>query len=69
MTSLGLEDVALEEPRVDTPILPTLQVIHPPDRPGSHSDIAKLARAECKKPLLPDRLFLNSYLPHVARLL
>ena len=60
---LGPEDVALEETRVDTPIPPALQVIHPLDRPESHPDIAKLAQAGRKRLLLPDRILLNSYLP------
>ena len=60
---LGSKDVTLEDPRVDTPILPALQVIHPLDRLESHLDIAKLSRAGHKRPLSPDRILLNSYLP------
>ena len=59
----GPEDVALGEPREGTPILPALQVIHPPDRSKSHPGIAKLARAGCKRSLPLDRILLNSYLP------
>ena len=38
-------------------------MIHPLDRPESHPDIAKLVRAGRKRPLPPDRILLNSYLP------
>ena len=59
----GPDGVALGELREVTPIPLALQVIHPPDRAESHSDKAKIARAEGKKPLLLDRILLNSYLP------
>ena len=59
----GPEGVALGELREVTPIPPTLQVIHPPNRAESRSDMAKHAQARRKKPLLPDRILLNSYLP------
>ena len=59
----GLEDVALGDSREDTPISPTLQVIHPPDQSESHPDTAKLARAGRKRPLPPNQILLNSYLP------
>ena len=61
---LGLEDVALGEPRETTLIPPALQVIHPPDRAERQSDMPKLARTRRKRPLLLDRILLNSYLPH-----
>ena len=38
-------------------------MIHPPDRVKSHLDTAKLERTGRKKPLPPDRILLNSYLP------
>ena len=60
---LGSEDFALEELRGDTPISPALQVIHPLDRLEIHSDNAKLARAGRKRPLPPDLILLNCYLP------
>ena len=59
----GREDVALGEPREDTPIPPALQVIYPPNWSESHPDTTKLARARCKRLLSPDRILLNSYLP------
>ena len=63
----GQEGVALGEPREVTPIPPALQVIHRSDRAESRPDMTKLAQAECKKPLPPDRIMLNSYLPHRGR--
>ena len=57
------EGVALREPREVTLIPPTLHVIHSPNRVERHPDIAKLAPAERKKPLPPDRILLNSYRP------
>ena len=59
----GPEDVALGEPREVTPIPPALQVIHPPDRAESRSNMPKLARTGPKRSLLPYRILLNSYLP------
>ena len=59
----GLEDITHGEPRESTPIPPTLQVVRPPDqleiRPGN----AKLVLPGRKRPLPPDRILLNSYLP------
>ena len=46
-----------------TPILHVLQMIHPLDRAEIRPDTARLARARHKKPLPPDRILLNSYLP------
>ena len=39
-------------------------MIHPSDRAESRPDTAKLVRARRKKPLQPDRILLNYYLPH-----
>ena len=39
----GSEDIAREEPREEAPIPPTLQVVHPPERPESRPGAAKLA--------------------------
>ena len=38
-------------------------MIHPPDWAEIQSNMPKLARIGCKRPLLPDRILLNSYLP------
>ena len=57
------EDVTSGEPRGVASILPALQVIHPPDRAGSQTNIPKPARTGRKRSLLPNRILLNSYLP------
>ena len=59
----GPGGIALGEPREVTLIPPALTVIHPLDWVESRPDTTRLARAECKKSLLPDRILLNSYLP------
>ena len=59
----GPEDVALGEPREVSLIPPTLQVIHPPDGTESWLNMPKLGRTKRKRPLLPDRILLSSYLP------
>ena len=59
----GSEDIAREGPRQEAPIPPALQVVHPPEQPESRPGAAKLALTRRKKPLLPDRILLNSYLP------
>ena len=59
----GPEDIALGEPRESTPISPTLQVVRPPDQLESHLGNAKLALPRRKRPLPPDQILLNSYLP------
>ena len=50
----GLEDFALRKLREVTPITPTLQVIHPPDRAESQPGIPKHARTGRKRSLLLD---------------
>ena len=64
----GSEDIARVEPREEAPIPPALQVVHPPERSTSRSGAAKLALTGRKKPLPPDRILLNPYLPLAARL-
>ena len=59
----GPEDVALGEPRGLSLISSALQAIHPPDRVESQSDMPRLTRTRRKRPLLPDQMLLNSYLP------
>ena len=60
---LGLEDIARVEPGEEAPIPPALQVVHPPERPKSRPGAAKPTLMRRKKPLLPDQILLNSYLP------
>ena len=64
---LGPEDVALGKPREVTLIPPSLQVIHLPYRAESRPDMPKLVQTGHKRPLLSDRILLNSYLPPSAR--
>ena len=59
----GSKDVAREVPREEAPIPPALQVVHPLERPESHPGAAKLPLTERRKPLPPEQILLNSYLP------
>ena len=59
----GPEDIARGEPRESTSIPPLLQVVHPPDQLESRLGNAKLALPGHKRPLPPDRILLNPYLP------
>ena len=59
----GPKDIARGEPRESTPIPPALQVVHPPYQLESRPGNAKLALLGLKRPLSPDRILLNSYLP------
>ena len=59
------ENIALVEPMEVFPAPLAIQVVHPSEKAVSHSDKAKFTRAGRRKPLLPDRMLLNSYLlPH-----
>ena len=59
----GSEDITRGEPRESTSIPLTLQVVHPPDQLESRLGNAKLALPKRKRPLPPDQILLNSYLP------
>ena len=59
----ALENVTLVESREASPVPAAIQVIHPPEQAVSQSDRAKYTRAGCRRPLLPDRMLVNSYLP------
>ena len=59
----GLEDIARGEQREDTLIPHALQVVHPLHRLERCPGTAKLALSGYKRPLPPDRILLNSYLP------
>ena len=65
----GPEDVAPGEPREVASIPPALQMIHPPYQAESQPDMPKLVRTGRKRPLLPDRMLLNSISPLTARLM
>ena len=58
-----MEDIACEEPREEAPIPPALQVVHPSELPESRPGAARLTLTGHKRPLPPDRILLNSYLP------
>ena len=59
----GSEDINREEPREEAPIPHALQMVHPPERSESRRGPTKLTLTGRKKPLSPDRILLNSYLP------
>ena len=58
-----LGNVTLAESRESSPVLAAIQVVHPPEQAAGQSDKAKYAQAGRKRPLLPDRMLVNSYLP------
>ena len=59
----GLEHTTHGEPRESTPIPPTLQVVLPPGQSESCLGGAWLTLLGRKRPLPPDCILLNSYLP------
>ena len=59
----GSEDIAREDQRKEAPIPPALQVVHPSEQTESSPGAATLALTRRKRPLPPDRILLNSYLP------
>ena len=60
---LGQEQTAHGEPWESAPILPVLQVVLPFGQSKSCLGGAKLELLGRKRPLQPDRMLLNSYLP------
>ena len=59
----GLDEIAHGEPWESTPIPPVLQMVLPPNQSESYPSNAKLELSGRKRPLLPDRILLNSYIP------
>ena len=57
------ENVTMEESREASPIPAALQVVHPPEEAIGRLDRAKYTLTGRRKPLLPDRMLVNSYLP------
>ena len=57
------ENVALVESREAFPAPAVIQVVHPLEQVVGHSDKAKFTRAGRRRPLFPDRMLLNLYLP------
>ena len=59
----GPEDIARGEPRESISIPPALQVVLPFGQSKSRLGNAKLVLPGLKRPLSPNRILLNSYLP------
>ena len=59
----ALKNVALGESREVFPAPTAIQVVHPPEQATGQSDNAKYTRPGRKRPLYPNRMFLNLYLP------
>ena len=59
----ALENVTLGESMEVFPAPTAIQVVHPPEQATGQSDNAKYTRAGCKRPLYPNRMLLNLYLP------
>ena len=57
-----LENVALAEFEEVFPAPAMIQVVHPLKQAAGQSDKAKYTQTGRKRPLLPDRMLLNSYL-------
>ena len=59
----GLGNVTLAESREASLVFTALQVVHPPEQATGQLDKAKYTWTSRRKPLLPDRMLVNSYLP------
>ena len=55
-------NVTLEESREASLAPASLQVVHPPEQATGQLDRAMYTRTGPRKPLLPDRMLVNSYL-------
>ena len=68
-SEMGLNDqptlgnVTLVESREASPVPATIQVVHPPEQAAGQSDRAKYTWVKHRRPLLPDRMLVNSYPP------
>ena len=66
---MGLDDqptmgnITLEESKEASSVPTALQVVHIPEQATSQLDKAKYTQTGFRKPLLPDRMLMNSYLP------
>ena len=56
-------NVTMEESKVASLVPTALQVVHPPEEATGQLDRAKYTRTGRRKPLLPNRMLLNLYLP------
>ena len=59
----ALENVTLVKSREASPVLAAIQVVHPPEQAFGQPDRAKYTQTGRRRPMLPDRMLLNSYLP------
>ena len=59
----GLGNVTFAKSREASPVPTTLHVVHFPKQATCQLDRAKYTRTGYKKPLLLDRMLVNSYLP------
>ena len=59
----ALENATLVESGEAFPTHVAIQVIHPPKQASGRLERPRYTRFDCSRPLLPDRLLLNSYLP------
>ena len=59
----AMGNFTLEESREGSLVPAALQVVHPPEQATGQVDRAKYTWASRRKPLLPDRMLVNSYLP------
>ena len=60
---LAMGNVTLEESKKASSVPSALQVVHPPEQATGQLDRAKYTRTGSRKPLLPDRMLVNFYLP------
>ena len=59
----AMENVTLAESREASLVPVALQVVRPPEQAIGQSDRAKYTWTDRRKPLLPDRMLVNLYLP------
>ena len=59
----ALGNITLAESREASPVPAAIQVVNPPEQATDQSDRSKYTRTGRRKPLLPDRMLVNSYLP------
>ena len=58
----ALRNVTLAESKEASPVPAAIQVVYPPEQAISQSNRAKYTRTGRRKPLLPNRMLVNSYL-------
>ena len=58
-----MENATLVEPREASLTLAAIEVIHRPEKASGRPERLRYTLAERSRPVLPDRMLLNSYLP------